>query len=309
MPQQTENKERVLSAHWGKLAANTLEGNWDACLEEVHTLAGLIGARHFSHAVALQQRACLMHWALFAFLAPAHPGNNPHKGLEAMVELCLDPAYMTTIQLVCPWLMPHVAMAVLLCRRRGAMQEFVRLTQADTPRPSPHAMVNLVRALHEGGLSATTGIPVMREGLLVGDATAKQDTTVSLFHDASAWMAADRLLAPLLPAFTARVQAAIFEAYVRLHHHVHLPTLITALGLPAASAERWILDKLQGMKDVEGVVDQVSNCITVTRQPTSIYQRIIEKTKSLAFRSSLCATNLEKWELELERGRVGGPAK
>jgi hypothetical protein len=43
------------------------------------------------------------------------------------------------------------------------------------------------------------------------------------------------------------------------------------------------------------------NTITVHAHPTSIYQSIIEKTKSLSFRGSLCAYNVEKREGELSR--------
>ena len=52
---------------WGKLACEILLGSWDAALEELGSLKDAIESRAATTpaVMQLQQRAWLMHWALF----------------------------------------------------------------------------------------------------------------------------------------------------------------------------------------------------------------------------------------------------
>ena len=75
------NSERVLSALWGKLAAEILMQNWDAALDDLTRLKDIIDANTFAPLLQqLQQRTWLMHWALFVFF-------NHDNGRNAIIDL------------------------------------------------------------------------------------------------------------------------------------------------------------------------------------------------------------------------------
>ena len=75
------NSERVLSALWGKLAAEILMQNWEAALDDLTRLKDIIDANTFAPLLQqLQQRTWLMHWALFVFF-------NHDNGRNAIIDL------------------------------------------------------------------------------------------------------------------------------------------------------------------------------------------------------------------------------
>lgn len=113
----------LLSAQWGKVASDILSGQWDTALEELNRLKDLIengalptGAGASSGGAAppgaltqLQSRAWLMHWSLFVYF-------NHQDGRTALLETFLSPAYLNTMQIVCPWLLRYLAAAAILSR-------------------------------------------------------------------------------------------------------------------------------------------------------------------------------------------------
>ena len=75
------NSERVLSALWGKLAAEILMQQWETALDDLTKLKEIIDANTFAPILQqLQQRVWLMHWALFVFF-------EHENGRNAIIEL------------------------------------------------------------------------------------------------------------------------------------------------------------------------------------------------------------------------------
>ena len=75
------NSERVLSALWGKLAAEILMQNWEAALDDLNKMRDIIDQNTFAPLlVQLQQRTWLMHWSLYVFF-------NHENGRNAILDL------------------------------------------------------------------------------------------------------------------------------------------------------------------------------------------------------------------------------
>lgn len=75
------NSERVLSALWGKLAAEILMQNWDSALDDLTKLKDIIDSNTFAPFLEqLQQRTWVMHWSLFVFF-------NHENGRNAIIDL------------------------------------------------------------------------------------------------------------------------------------------------------------------------------------------------------------------------------
>ncbi|KAH9053949.1 eukaryotic translation initiation factor 3 subunit 6 [Lactarius deliciosus] len=116
------------SAHWGKLASNTLTGKWDVTPEELstfrETLVVRAGATPLSGAAAQPQRhaeplatphsrAGLVHLSLFVYF------NYP-AGRTLLLKTFLVLAYLNTIQSAVPWVLRYLAVAAVLSRRAQA---------------------------------------------------------------------------------------------------------------------------------------------------------------------------------------------
>jgi translation initiation factor 3 subunit E len=75
------NSERVLSALWGKLAAEILMQQWETALDDIQKLRDIIDANTFAPILQqLQQRVWLMHWSLFVFF-------EHENGRNAIIDL------------------------------------------------------------------------------------------------------------------------------------------------------------------------------------------------------------------------------
>ena len=75
------NSERVLSALWGKLAAEILMQQWETALDDIQKLRDIIDGNTFAPILQqLQQRVWLMHWSLFVFF-------EHENGRNAIIDL------------------------------------------------------------------------------------------------------------------------------------------------------------------------------------------------------------------------------
>ena len=71
----------MLSALWGKLAAEILMQQWEVALDDLTKLKEIIDANSFAPILQqLQQRVWLMHWALFVFF-------EHENGRNAIIDL------------------------------------------------------------------------------------------------------------------------------------------------------------------------------------------------------------------------------
>jgi len=150
------------SAHWGKLASDTLTGKWDTALEELNTVRDLIDAKSSSSSLAvaananasapgvlndriepalalLHSRTWLVHWSLFIYF-------NHEQGRILLLETFLSPTYLNTIQTACPWILRYLTVAAILSRKtsssssssnpistrvRNAIKEVVKVIQME----------------------------------------------------------------------------------------------------------------------------------------------------------------------------------
>jgi hypothetical protein len=74
----------------------------------------------------LQQRTWLMHWALHVFW-------NTENGKTSLIDLFLQPAYMSAIQINAQHLLRYLAAAVVLNRkRRNNLRDLIKVIQQES---------------------------------------------------------------------------------------------------------------------------------------------------------------------------------
>ena len=106
-------------------------------MEEITKVKEMIDTRLFNNPLAqLQHRTWLLHWALFPFF-------NHEASREILTDLFFSPAYINTIQTLCPWLLRYLTAAVVTGRQRTRntsghqkqLKDLARIVKQNTPIP------------------------------------------------------------------------------------------------------------------------------------------------------------------------------
>lgn len=72
--------------------------------------------------------------------------------------------------------------------------------------------------------------------------------------------------------------------------------LAEKLNMEQETAERWIVNLIRNAR-LDAKIDSKSNLVVMGSQSPSVYQKIIERTRGLSFRSNVLATSLSKGEI------------
>ena len=84
----------------------------------------------------------------------------------------------------------------------------------------------------------------------------------------------------------------IFEVYCRIHQCIDIKMLAEQLNMDVGDAERWIVDLVREA-DLDAKIDAEANHVLMTPRQPDVYQQVIDKTKSLAFRSYVLSKQLQ----------------
>ncbi|KZV93477.1 eukaryotic translation initiation factor 3, subunit 6 [Exidia glandulosa HHB12029] len=257
-----------MSAHWGKLASDTLSGKWDVALEELNALREAIDARSASEPLSqLQSRSWLLHWALFVYF------NHP-QGRVLLLETFLAPAYLNTIQTACPWILRYTVFAAIVSRKpstasssrvRHALREIVKVVQMEEYQYSD-PLTDFVKELY-----VEFDFEGAQRALKEAEAVVENDFFLNEFKD----------------EFLENARYLISEAYCRIHQKIDIADLSERLNLSRDEGEKWIVNLIRETRmGADAKIDLEKNVIIISRPPQPIYQSVIEKTRGLAFRTS-----------------------
>jgi len=269
----TTNPDDAFSALWGKLASDILLAatagraqKWDEALETLLSLKEAIEQRGSTPpAMQLQQRAWLMHWALFLL-------GNHSSGRTVVADLMMQEKYMNAIQTTCPHLLRYLVVAVLTNpRRRSMVKELVRI-------------VGLERITYSD--------PILRflDDLYVH---CNFEHAQQRLQECAVVLDNDFFLSNSEEDFLSSARLYIFETYCRIHERIDLSSLAQKLNMEQIAAEKWIV-KMVADAQLAAKIDSQSGHVILGAQPPDVYQQIIEKTKGLSFRSYVLAQNIEK---------------
>jgi len=93
--------------------------------------------------------------------------------------------------------------------------------------------------------------------------------------------------------FQENARLHIFESYCRIHQCINIGMIASRLNMGAEEAELWIVKLFQNAK-LDARIDSEKNRVVMTKAQPNVYQQVIEKTKNLAFRSTMLVSNLEE---------------
>jgi translation initiation factor 3 subunit E len=259
----SSNSDKNFSALWGKLAAEILNQNWEAALEDVTRLKDLIETRGLSPLVQLQQRTWLIHWSLFIFF------NHPN-GRNGIIDMFFTERYLNAIQTTCPHILRYLTAAVITNRRKK------------------NVLKDLVKVIQQEGYKYRDPITEFVESLFVSfDFEGAQKK----LRECGAVLMNDFFLVSCHDEFIENARLFIFETYCRIHQRIDIGMLAEKLNMDQESAERWIVNLIRNAR-LDAKIDSANNHVIMGSQHPSIYQQVIEKTKGLSFRSHVLSQNI-----------------
>uniref|UniRef100_A0A8C8RXG1 Eukaryotic translation initiation factor 3 subunit E n=1 Tax=Pelusios castaneus TaxID=367368 RepID=A0A8C8RXG1_9SAUR len=103
----------------------------------------------------------------------------------------------------------------------------------------------------------------------------------------------DFFLVACLEDFIENARLFIFETFCRIHQCISISMLADKLNMTPEEAERWIVNLIRNAR-LDAKLDSKLGHVVMGNNAVSPYQQVIEKTKSLSFRSQMLAMNIEK---------------
>ena len=103
----------------------------------------------------------------------------------------------------------------------------------------------------------------------------------------------DFFLVACLENFIENTRIFIFEMFCRIHQCISINMLADKLNMTPEEAERWIVNLIRNAR-LDAKIDSKLGHVVMGNNAVSPYQQVIEKTKSLSFRSQMLAMNIEK---------------
>lgn len=261
--------ERELYALWGKLAADILNGNWDAGIDDINQLREAIDtnsrALSFNPLQQLQQRTWLIHWSLFVFF------NHP-DGRNGLTNLLLSEKYLNTIQTNCPHILRYLTTAVITNKsRRNVMKELVKVIQQESYAYSD-PITEFVQCLY---------VNFDFEG--AQDMLQKCEDTLKR----------DYFLYNMLDDFLEDARRTIFETYCRIHQVIDIGMLADKLNMDKHKAEKWVVNLIRQAR-LDAKIDSQANQVVMGLTVPSIYEQVVDNTKNLLIRASALVHNCDK---------------
>lgn len=255
------------SAMWGKLSCSVLMQDWDTALEDLNKLRKDIDETlNVTSLEKLQQRAWLIHWSLFVYF------NHP-KGQDEIISVFLyQTDYLNAIHTCCPHIMRYLTAAVVTSKRR------------------PSLLKDLVKVIRQASSFYRDPVTEFVECLYINfDFDSAQEKLV----ECEKVLDYDFFLVACRAEFIENARLSIFETFCRIHNCISVSMLATKLNMSTDDAERWIVNLIRNAK-LDAKIDAKEGHVVMNTQTQSIYQRVIDKTKSLAFQSQFMAQSIQK---------------
>ncbi|KAL2767114.1 eukaryotic translation initiation factor 3 subunit E [Daubentonia madagascariensis] len=218
---------------------------------------------------SLQQRTWLIHWSLFVFF------NHP-KGRDNIIDLFLyQPQYLNAIQTMCPHILRYLTTAVI--------------TNKDV-RKRRQVLKDLVKVIQQESYTYKDPITEFVECLYVN---FDFDGAQKKLRECESVLVNDFFLVACLEDFIENARLFIFETFCRIHQCISINMLADKLNMTPEEAERWIVNLIRNAR-LDAKIDSKLGHVVMGNNAVSPYQQVIEKTKSLSFRSQILAMNIEK---------------
>jgi len=266
--------EKQFNSIWGTLAANILHQEWNEAATQVSAMEVTLdgNSMKMSKTELVTQKAWRLHWAAWVIFK-SEKGSQPAIKL---LDLFLAEKNLSVISIACPHLFRYVAACLILHKR---LKHMVKDTVA---------IINY--ECSEASAAYKDPITKFITALYIDmdfDEAQKQ------LKKCKQVLEVDYFLKESWEEFEENARLLIFETYCRIHQCINIHMLASKLNMQPEEAELWIVKLIQSAK-LDARIDSEKSRILMAKQPPNVYQQVMERTKNLAFRSTMILSNLDK---------------
>jgi len=237
----------------------------------------------------LQQRAWLLHWALFIYFSKPAKVNqlavktneNSTKCTEHLIHLCLfnqgdkeENHYKNTIETICPWMLRYLAVIIIT---------------SDTIDKKDNKLRRLVEIIDQEQINYSDPITNF---LLSLRKNCDFEAAQSYLEKCHQVLKSDYFVRDYADAFLEKGKHLIFEMVCRIHKCIRLESIAEKLNMTQEDAELWIVDLIRNYR-LHAKIDGENGNIILGQDPVLPYQQIIQRTSTLSVASKMLLKNLE----------------
>uniref|UniRef100_A0A8C7NIV4 Eukaryotic translation initiation factor 3 subunit E n=1 Tax=Oncorhynchus mykiss TaxID=8022 RepID=A0A8C7NIV4_ONCMY len=193
--------------------------------------------------------------------------------------------YLNAIQTMCPHILRYLTTAVI--------------TNKDV-RKRRQVLKDLVKVIQQESYTYKDPITEFVECLYVN---FDFDSAQKKLRECESVLVNDFFLVACLEDFIENARLFIFETFCRIHQCISISMLADKLNMTPEEAERWIVNLIRNAR-LDAKIDSKLGHVVMGNNAVSPYQQVIEKTKSLSFRSQMLAMNIEKKMAHASRNEV-----
>ncbi|CAJ0946644.1 unnamed protein product, partial [Mesorhabditis belari] len=274
IPQHDPN---YLNALYGKLASEINLQEWEHAKDDLVKLRAYIDSNPFDTEWELvQQRAWLMHWALFVYF------NYP-KGRDEIIDLCLNQqAYLSTIQVVCPHLLRYLAVAVVTSKnkQKNSLKDLIKVIDIER---------------HNYADPVTDFLTCLYIKYDFDEAQQKLRQCEKVLSN-------DFFLTACLEDFRESARLLTFEMFCRIHQCISIEMLAQRLNMKQEEAERWIVDLIINYRIDGAKIDSKLGQVVMGVKTSNIHEQVIESAERLTKRAQALTLQSEKVRTDRVRG-------
>ncbi|KAK2490917.1 hypothetical protein MC885_002176 [Smutsia gigantea] len=201
--------------------------------------------------------------------------SSPLQSLQQRTWLIHWSLYLNAIQTMCPHILRYLTTAVI--------------TNKDV-RKRRQVLKDLVKVIQQESYTYKDPITEFVECLYVN---FDFDGAQKKLRECESVLVNDFFLVACLEDFIENARLFIFETFCRIHQCISINMLADKLNMTPEEAERWIVNLIRNAR-LDAKIDSKLGHVVMGNNAVSPYQQVIEKTKSLSFRSQMLAMNIEK---------------
>ncbi|KAL8275230.1 hypothetical protein Esti_000814 [Eimeria stiedai] len=242
----------------------------------------------FSREQQLQQRAWLLHWALwlllrhYLVLTYAKGVSCRSQAWSHLLDWVVQERNLTCVHLLSPHLLRYYAVYGIMARKRKDHFQAVVGAIGHTKNKYTDTFTSLLEAL----FLDFNFDEAQKHIASIAEACLFLLSTTSLCET-------DFFLQPLKAAVGEHARLLIFETYCRIHKRINVEMIAKKVNMVPEAAERWIVNLILQAR-LEARIDSEKNRVQMAAAPPSLHQLATEKTRNLGLRSGILIQNLAR---------------
>lgn len=294
-----------LSSLWGDIAnaiqlmddEDKAEEKFDAAVKSLDQLKETIDKQTGNVLKTLQNRAWLLHFALFIYFSKEARSSTVEGGMnkstEYLIQLCLIPTsekdenpYKNAIETLCPWLLRYLA--VIIVTSKTVDKKSFRLKK-------------LVEVIEQESYCYSDPIT---DFLLCLNKQYDFEKAQKHLVEAREVLRSDYFLNPYVDQFIENGRELIFEMYCKIHKKIKIESIAEKLDMTQEDAELWIVELIRNA-GLHAKIDGENGNIIMGSDPIMPYMQIMTKTSNLSRDTQLLIKKLDtKMKTQTERNSL-----